>query len=132
MSHAIEKQKEISKNILSIYTNVKDVTTKEMSVEEFQKSFPVEEFTVVSNDTMKSYAKEQVGKINAIKDEVEKGQLTSVIAEELKSYDKTIVVGKNDIKKSFYTKKKVKEDKKDDDKKEDSKEDNDKEDKDSK
>lgn len=62
MEHAIKEQERISKNILSMYSNSNTLTTKELSVDEFQKSYPIEDFSVITADIMKSYISDVIEK----------------------------------------------------------------------
>lgn len=106
MNHAHQKREEIAKNILSIYSNKEQLTTKEMSVEEFEKSFPVEQFTVVTDKIMKSYVTETVEKVKAITEKQEKDDFIKKSADEINSFERIIVSASNAVKKHFYVKKK--------------------------
>lgn len=106
MNHAIEREKEIKANILKMYSNKAELTTKEMSVEEFQKSYPVEEFNVVTSKIMESYCKNSVEKINATTDKVEKSALLEKIAADINTHEGVIVKAENGVANKFYVKKK--------------------------
>jgi hypothetical protein len=62
MNHAHKRQQELHANILSMYSNKEQLTTKEMSVEEFQKSYPEEDFVIITDDVMKSYVADVIEK----------------------------------------------------------------------
>ena len=106
MNHAIEKEKEIKANILKMYSNTAELTTKEMSVEDFQKSYPADQFSVITNKMMESYCKESVDKINANEDKIEKAALIDNIAKDINAHESIIVKAENGTMQKFFVKKK--------------------------
>lgn len=106
MNHAIKRQEELKANILKMYSNKEQLTSKEMSVEDFQKSYPVDKFNVVTSKIMESYCKESVEKINAIADKVEKSTLVEKVAADINAHESVIVKAENGIAKKFFVKKK--------------------------
>jgi len=105
MKHAIEEQERIIDNIKSMYSNIDELTTKTLSVEEFQKSYPVEDFSVITNDIMKSYAIDVIKKSKDLDDKKDNFQKA---ADEINSYEKVFVKADNGIREVFYVKEKVK------------------------
>ncbi len=104
-----EKREETAKNILSIYSNKDSLVTKELSVEDFQKSYPTEEFNVITNDILKSYSQKIVEDINSTKDMSEREALVKSSSEEINAYTGINVKSENGVIKRFYVKKKLKE-----------------------
>lgn len=101
-----EKREETAKNILSIYSNKDSLVTKELSVEDFQKSYPTEEFNVITNDILKSYSQKIVEDINSTKDIAEREAIVKSSAEEINAYTGINVKSENGAIKRFYVKKK--------------------------
>lgn len=109
MNHVIERQKELAKNILNIYSNKESLTTKVLSIEDFQKSYPIEEFSIVTDEIIKSFSMKAVDEINKIKNEKEKAEFINKAAEDINSFESILVKSENGAIEKFHVKKKSKD-----------------------
>lgn len=101
MSHVLEARKQFIQRMERMYSNAEQLTTKKMSVEQFQKSFPETDFNVITNDVMKGYITEVIQNVKKSEDK----ELLQKSATEINSFESVLVEATNGVQKRFYVKK---------------------------
>lgn len=103
--HAIKRQAELAANIMSMYTNVNEVTKKVVGIEEFQKSYTDETHVILTQPQITKWVEDTLQKSAKIQDLNEKQELEKAATNDLNSFEKIHVVAENGNNSVLFVKK---------------------------